>query len=91
MRWNRPPAGSVAGQVDGKDGEESGQGPGAVARKSRINDQHLLIPLPPLHWHSPLFNLSTPTAPVTDLGTEFGVEVLQAGLTLVHVLEAGAG
>jgi hypothetical protein len=39
-----------------------------------------LSPLP-----SPLFSVRTPTALVEDLGTEFGVEVLQSGETASHV------
>jgi hypothetical protein len=37
--------------------------------------------------HYPLFTVRTPTASVTDLGTEFGVTVSTAGLTQVHVLQ----
>ncbi len=35
--------------------------------------------------HSPLFTITTPTAIVTDLGTEFGVEVDDRGITTSHV------
>ncbi len=35
--------------------------------------------------HSPLFTIKTPTATVTDLGTEFGVEVSNEGHTTSHV------
>ena len=35
--------------------------------------------------HSPLFTITTPTAVVTDLGTEFGVEVSKTGETTSHV------
>ncbi|MBN1395253.1 MAG: hypothetical protein JW959_09535 [Pirellulales bacterium] len=41
-----------------------------------------LAPLPP-----PLFSVRTPTAVVTDLGTEFGVEVAENGDTVSHVFE----
>ena len=34
---------------------------------------------------SPLFTIKTPTATVTDLGTEFGVEVTKSGVTSAHV------
>ena len=34
---------------------------------------------------SPLFTIKTPTATVTDLGTEFGVEVTKEGYTTSHV------
>jgi hypothetical protein len=47
---------------------------------------------------APLFTIRTPTATVEDLGTEFGVEVLQSGETASHVFQgrvvmrtAGAG
>ncbi|NLF07657.1 MAG: hypothetical protein GX594_06715, partial [Pirellulaceae bacterium] len=40
-------------------------------------------PLSPLP--SPLFTVRTPTAVVTDLGTEFGVEVEENGETISHV------
>ena len=36
--------------------------------------------------HDPLFTIKTPTAIVTDLGTEFGVEVHKSGTSEVHVL-----
>ncbi|NLF08669.1 MAG: hypothetical protein GX594_11935 [Pirellulaceae bacterium] len=42
-------------------------------------------PLSPLP--SPLFAVRTPTAVVTDLGTEFGVEVLAGGETTSHVFQ----
>ena len=35
--------------------------------------------------HSPLFTIKTPTALVTDLGTEFGIEVSKEGTTTSHV------
>ena len=35
----------------------------------------------------PLFSIRTPTAMVTDLGTEFGVEVPERGDAIVHVFE----
>ena len=44
------------------------------------------IPTPPLSTiHYPLFTIKTPTAIVTDLGTEFGVEVDKKGTTTSHV------
>ena len=48
--------------------------------KSEIADPSPLAPRP-----SPLFSVRTPTAVVTDLGTEFGVEVGKAGITMSHV------
>ena len=52
-------------------------------RKTQIPD---LIPNPSfIHYPLFLFAVRTPTAVVTDLGTEFGVEVDQAGNTTSHV------
>ena len=42
-------------------------------------------PLFTIHIRYPLFTISTPTATVTDLGTEFGVEVAKSGNTTSHV------
>ena len=44
-------------------------------------------PIPPLRAtsHYPLFTIKTPTATVTDLGTEFGVEVEPTGATSASV------
>ncbi len=50
--------------------------------RSQRSDPSPLSPLP-----SPLFSVRTPTAVVTDLGTEFGVEVSEEGATEVHVLQ----
>ena len=51
--------------------------------KSEIRNPKALI-LHPLHPSS-LFSVRTPTAIVTDLGTEFGVEVGKEGNTVSHV------
>lgn len=53
--------------------------------KSEIVHQNVssAFPSPP----SALFSVRTPTATVTDLGTEFGVEVADDGVCEVHVLE----
>ena len=58
-----------------------------VANKSEIpKSQNPQIPNPSLPTtHYPLFTIKTPTAIVTDLGTEFGVEVDEQGLTTSHV------
>jgi len=59
--------------------EKSGEGRGKreEGQRSSVNRQRLAIsslsPLSPLP--TPLFFIRTPTATVTDLGTEFGVEV----------------
>ena len=47
-----------------------------------INLPSPLSPLP-----SPLFSVRTPTAVVTDLGTEFGVEVDRSGVSRAHVFQ----
>ncbi len=49
-----------------------------VASKSEIANPQSLIP-------HPLFAVRTPTATVTDLGTEFGVEVDKQGGVISHV------
>jgi hypothetical protein len=48
--------------------------------KSELANPSPLAPLP-----SPLFSVRTPTAIVTDLGTEFGVEVDKSGASRAHV------
>jgi hypothetical protein len=48
--------------------------------KSTAANSNPQFPIP-----SPLFTIKTPTATVTDLGTEFGVEVLRSGATSTHV------
>ena len=60
----------------------SGSGQGIVnlqISKSQIPNSSLST------LHSPLFTIKTPTATVTDLGTEFGVEVSKEGQTTSHV------
>ncbi|MCG2684876.1 MAG: FecR domain-containing protein, partial [Planctomycetales bacterium] len=59
--------------------EKRGEGRGARGEGSESNPQSL-IP-------NPLFSVRTPTAIVTDLGTEFGVEVEADGTCEVHVLK----
>ena len=51
-----------------------------VEKKAEESNRPSLIPNP-----SPLFTIKTPTAVVTDLGTEFGVEVTKEGTTTSHV------
>ena len=53
---------------------------GGGRRAENISNPQSLIP-------NPLFAIRTPTATVTDLGTEFGVTVSGDGLTQVHVLQ----
>jgi hypothetical protein len=52
-------------------------------QKSGIGNQKSPSPLSTIHY--PLFTIKTPTATVTDLGTEFGVEVAKSGETTSHV------
>jgi hypothetical protein len=51
-----------------------------VGERGPTSNPQSLIP-------NPLFSVRTPTALVEDLGTEFGVEVLQSGETASHVFE----
>jgi hypothetical protein len=44
-------------------------------------------PYPPSTTRHPLFAVHTPTAVVTDLGTEFGVEVDKSGTSRAHVFQ----
>jgi hypothetical protein len=50
-----------------------------------MRDKSLDIPHPSSLIPHPLFVIHTPTAAVTDLGTEFGVEVAKSGETTSHV------
>ena len=50
----------------------------ASGQRAEIPNPQSLIP-------NPLFAVRTPTATVTDLGTEFGVEVSKEGHTISHV------
>ena len=52
-------------------------------RRIRGQKSEISTPLSPLPY--PLFAVRTPTAIVTDLGTEFGVEVDKSGATQSHV------
>ena len=64
----------AVGKLTGKV-EKKGEGGRQKAKGS--NPQSLVS--------NPLFSIRTPTATVTDLGTEFGVEVSRDGLTMSHV------
>ncbi len=55
--------------------------PQAANQKTEIKNQKSSVSAN----HYPLFTIKTPTAMVTDLGTEFGVEVSQEGNTTSHV------
>jgi len=69
----------------------SGQQPVASAQshsanhKSAISNHKSFSSLTPSH--SPLFTVRTPTALITDLGTEFGVEVDRSGATRSYVFQ----
>ncbi len=76
-------AGKVAG---GQWPVASGTNPKSQIAKSQISNPQSLIPNPSLSTiHYSQFTIKTPTAVVTDLGTEFGVEVSKSGHTTSHV------
>jgi hypothetical protein len=52
---------------------------------SKSPNTQIAAPSPLSSLPSPLFAIRTPTATVTDLGTEFGVEVDKLGRTVSHV------
>ena len=57
-----------------------------LENKAKDSNPQSPIPNPSLSTnHYPLFTIKTPTATVTDLGTEFGVEVGKSGATAAHV------
>ena len=58
---------------------------GGVNRQSTINNQQSSSAFRPPP--SALFSVRTPTAIVTDLGTEFGVEVDRSGISRAHVFQ----
>ncbi len=62
----------------------SGQWPVASAKPQAANQKS---PSSFILHPSSLFSIRTPTAVVTDLGTEFGVEVDEAGVTESHVFQ----
>jgi hypothetical protein len=61
--------------------ETKGEGERGKAEQKQTGAPPSTFPLPP----SPLFSVRTPTAVVTDLGTEFGVEVDRSGASRTHV------
>ncbi len=64
---------------------EKKRGRGGEGEKGRPADLAALSPSLPLSHSPTLFSVRTPTAVVTDLGTEFGVEVNGKGVTRSHV------
>ena len=84
--------GPVTYEVESKDGGylSIGKLTARVEKKAAESKPQSLIPNPSLSTkHYSLFTIKTPTATVTDLGTEFGVLVDSRGKSEVHVL-AGA-
>jgi len=69
----------------------SGRQPVASAESHAANHKSAIInhkshsPLTPSHL--PLFTVRTPTALITDLGTEFGIEVFDTGDSHAHVFQ----
>jgi len=78
-------------KVASAEGSEVGvQGVGARTQHSVLSTQSKWAPNSPDRRttdssSSSLFTIKTPTATVTDLGTEFGVEVKDSGVTSTHV------
>ena len=76
----------AVGKLTGRLEKKVASGKWSVARESEISNPQSLISNPSLSTlHSPLFAIKTPTATITDLGTEFGVEVSEEGNTTSHV------
>ena len=66
---------------------EVGSRQSAVGSKSEIRNPKSLIPDPQSLTPNPLFSVRTPAAIVSDLGTEFGVEVDASGLSRAIVFQ----
>ncbi len=64
----------------------SGQWPVASEKQSASDIHHSSFSIQHSSG-SPLFSVRTPSAIVTDLGTEFGVEVMRDGNTVSHVFQ----
>ena len=82
--------GPVTYKVDSRDGGflSIGKLTAKLEKKTEDSNPQSLIPTPPLSTiHDPLFTIKTPTVTVTDLGTEFGVEVDEQGTTTSHVFQ----
>jgi len=79
----------VAGQplvAGGQWSVASEANPKSQIAKSQISNP-LPFPAPRPQSPAPIFAVRTPTAVVTDLGTEFGVEVSKNGATTSHVFQ----
>jgi hypothetical protein len=68
-----------------KEREKNGERGEIRNSKLKHRDSSLKNPSPVSRPSSPLFAIRTPTALVTDFGTEFGVEVDKNGVTKSHV------
>ena len=79
--------GKLTGKLEARGERRGERGEGAANHQiSNLKSQSLNpSPLSPLL--SPLFVIRTPTAIVTDLGTEFGIEVTKDGQNHVHVFQ----
>ena len=75
----------AVGKLTGKLEKKVASGQWSVVSKSTISNQQSTISNPQSLIPNP-FVIRTPTATVTDLGTEFGVEVKEDGGSEVHVL-----
>ena len=75
-------AGGEGGQHQNRDGDHT-QPQHALTLALSQGERRLDSSLSTIHY--PLFTIKTPTASVTDLGTEFGVEVDRWGATKSHV------
>jgi hypothetical protein len=76
------------GKLTGKLEKEVASGQWPVASTSTINNQQSTISSPSSFiLHPSSFTIRTPTAAVTDLGTEFGVEVTKDRQTRTHVFQ----
>ena len=77
--------GKLTGKLE-KRGERRGER-GEIAANHQIPNpkSQIVSPSPLSPLLSPLFVIRTPTATVTDLGTEFGVEVQSSGVTEMQV------
>ena len=77
--------GRLTAKVEKREERRGERGESQANHKSEIINHKSHSPLSPLL--SPLFAVRTPTAIVTDLGTEFGVEVEKSGATRSHVFQ----
>ncbi len=80
--------GRLTAKVKGRGEREEGRGKrGRIAANQQSTVGNHVFPSPHSSLPSPLFTVRTPTAKVTDLGTEFGVEVDPSGVSTAHVFE----